>query len=82
MIQESDYTPIDCNFYDRLEAWSVQKELVNIQLTDDDKPVQGLIIDLYIRNKVEFLKLDSEIEIRLDRIASVNDILLNGSCRI
>ena len=82
MEQRIKYIPIDCNFYDRLEAWSTRQEKVTIELLDEQEESVGVIKDLYIKDKVEFLLLDSGIEIRLDRIASVNNIPLSGACDV
>ena len=35
--------------------------------------VSGVILDVYTKKKEEFLKLDSELIIRLDFIISLND---------
>ncbi len=80
MDKKSNYKPIDCNFYDRLEAWSVRKVEVNICLTDTDSLTTGVIQDLYIKEKAEFLLLNTGQEIRLDKIASVNGIPLDETC--
>jgi len=80
MSDVKPYQPIDCNFYDRLEAWSVKREVVNIKLFDSDEIVTGLIKDLYIKEKVEYLILDIGTEVRLDKIKSVNGIPLENGC--
>lgn len=82
MSEIKPYIPIDCNFYDRLEAWSVRHESVSIQLIGEKREIVGHIKDLYIRDKVEFLLLNTGMEIRLDRISSVNNIPLEVSCDI
>ena len=78
MSQET-YIPIDCNFYDRLEAWAVTAEPVTIRLTGK-KQLKGKITDLFVREHVEYLKLDNDNTIRLDEIKSVNKIKLPGKC--
>ena len=76
-----NYTPIDCNFYDRLEAWSTLREKVTIRVHEEEV-FTGVIKNLFIKDKIEFLLLDSGIEIRLDLIVSVNEIPLDGSCEL
>ena len=76
MTGDRPYVPIDCNYYDRLEAWSVKREVVKIKLANDLSCQIGKIDDLYIKDKVEYLILDSLVEIRLDEIESVNGIFL------
>ena len=67
------YTPIDCAVYDTYEIAIMQNKSLNLKWESDNgqtfneqlKPVK-----LQIRNKAEFLILDSEVisEIRLDKI--------------
>ncbi|MEH2421090.1 MAG: hypothetical protein V7K48_09225 [Nostoc sp.] len=35
--------------------------------------IQSRIVDVYAANKADFIKLNDQTEIRLDRIVSVND---------
>jgi Rho-binding antiterminator len=79
------YQPIDCNFYDILEANAVLRKQVEIIFLDEHKAlqtVQAVIKDLYIKEKAEYMKLANEQEIRLDRLISVDGKELNGSCAI
>ena len=50
------YTPIDCNFYDRLEAAAVRARPVVLRLATSDGPrdIRVRIVDLYSRDKVEY----------------------------
>ena len=73
---EEAYIPVSCDFYDQLEAFSVLRtpcEVVFIQ-QESRVTVQGRIADLYVRDKVEYLKLDNGPEIRLDKIIHVNGV--------
>lgn len=76
------YTPIDCNLYDQLELWSMRKQSCsiiylkeNIQTTTVAK-----IITLQTIDKEEFLVLEDDSKIRLDRIVKINDIIFGQSC--
>ena len=82
MNQDTTYVPIDCGFYDRLEAWATLRENVRIKQLDQEALIEGVIKDLYIREKVEYLQLDTGKEVRLDTIESVNDIILTDSCSL
>ena len=70
------YQPINCNLYDYLEeAATLKKKCVFVVRAGNDiRIINGQIVDLYIRDKVEYLKLKKGTEIRLDTIKQFNDI--------
>jgi Rho-binding antiterminator len=79
------YTPIDCNFYDILEANAVLKKIVIVEYLDDSGNVQTTeqrIVDLFVKNKIEFMKLENDLEIRLDYLKSVDGKVLSGFCGV
>lgn len=65
------YTSIDCSLYDTYEAAATRKAVVQLHLVDDTV-LQGMIKDLYVRDKIEWMLLDTGAEIRLDRIREMN----------
>ena len=76
------YVPISCSFYDELEALATLQRNCEIVFTDDDgngKTLTGIIKTFFIRDKVEFLQLETGEEIRLDKLASVNGKILPPS---
>lgn len=79
---DNKYIPINCDFYDRLEAWAINKEKVFINYTREEVETnaEGLIKDLYLKQKVEYLLLSDGSEIRLDCINSVNGIPVPYNC--
>lgn len=84
----TSYIPISCSYYDRLEAWAVRREIVTINYTksEDGEPqsIQGVIVDLYSKEKAEYLRLNTGETIRLDALQSVNNIPLpsESSCNL
>ena len=67
------YTPIDCAIYDIYEIAIMQKKNLKLKwVSDDGQTVSERLspVKLQIKNKAEYLILDSEIisEIRLDKI--------------
>jgi Rho-binding antiterminator len=76
------YQPIDCNFYDRLEAWATLKQSVNIvfQQGAENQQVKGVIEKLFIRGGAEFMRLDNGLEIRLDKLVEVEGIEVPKTC--
>lgn len=78
------YQPIDCNYYDRLEAWATMKTICLLVFLDENdvrQEVSGGIADLYTVNKAEYLRMDNGLTVRLDRLLSVNGVPVPGQCR-
>jgi len=75
-MKNNTYQPIDCNLYDYLEeAATLKKKCVFLLSIDGDlRIINGQIVDFFIKDKVEYLKLKSEAVIRLDTIQQFNDI--------
>lgn len=61
------YIPIDCNLYDHYEAAATLGQNCTFTLANGQK-VEGRIVDLYIKDHVEHLKLHNGMELRLDHI--------------
>jgi Rho-binding antiterminator len=80
----SKYSPIDCNYYDRLEAWATLRKDCDIVWINNDRlkhQVKSKILSLEIRNGAEYLIGEQGLQIRLDQLISVNGIPLEGhSC--
>jgi Rho-binding antiterminator len=80
----SDYRPINCNFYDELEARATLRQPCVIayrpQLDAPITTVTGIIDTLYIRDKVEYLRLTDGVELRLDWLVAVDDRELGAYC--
>lgn len=80
---EKIYQPIDCDYYDRLEAWATMHTVCLLVFRDEqgvEQTVSGRIEDLYALNKVEYLRMDNGLLIRLDQLLSVNGTPLPGAC--
>ncbi|WP_298707215.1 hypothetical protein [Chitinophaga sp.] len=81
--QNTPYQPIDCNYYDRLEAWATLREPVLLEFLGDDgqpRTETAVIRDLYVRNKAEFLLTEAGRELRLDRLMAVNHLPVPKTC--
>lgn len=76
------YKPIDCNFYDRLEAAATQRRPVLIKYFGNNgtEEVAGIILDLRIVDEAEWLYLDTGFSLRLDKLISVDGELMPGQC--
>lgn len=79
---EGQYTPINCDFYDELEALStLQRQIVIVWMHNaEQREATARIANLYIRNKVEYMLLDTGVEIRLDALVSVDGKRLSMYC--
>ncbi len=76
------YIPISCSFYDYLEEAATLKQVANVSFWDEGetKIVEARIKTLFIKNKVEYMLLDNNQEIRLDSLISFNGNKLPKSC--
>jgi transcriptional antiterminator Rof (Rho-off) len=70
-VKDEAYQPIDCNLYDRYEAAATLKQHVRLELLDGST-VEGIIMDLFQRDKAEHLRLDNDHEIRLDYVVAIS----------
>lgn len=70
----ADYIPISCSLHDELEAAATLRQMCDVVYgTGGDKTeTNGVIDDLYARDGVEYLRLDSGLEIRLDHLIRLN----------
>lgn len=72
-VKENSYSPIDCNLYDRYEAAATLKQRVRL-LRGTGGHAEGVIVDLFHRDKGEWLRLDGGDELRLDTIMEMQVI--------
>lgn len=75
------YTPIDCSYYDRLEAFATQKRFIRIQyftVINEFQTVDAIIKDFYIKDGFEYMLLSNGIEIRLDLLISADNQFVPG----
>ena len=73
--------PINCNFYDHLEVFAMRKTPVRIVLTEEGEEViweNVRILDLYVRDSVEYMMLGNGMEVPLANLVSVQGIKLDS----
>ena len=83
MSQSNPYHPIDCNFYDRIEAAIVLRKSVQLvyRTTEgEERGVETVLQDTLNRAGEEFVVLPGEELIRMDCIVSLDGEVLSGSC--
>ena len=76
------YTPVNCNFYDELEALATLGKRCEIIFLNEEGRVTltGIIKDLYTRDGVEYLRMDSGLVIRLDKLVQVDGKIPSNYC--
>ena len=76
------YIPINCDFYDELEALATIGRRVKVVFLEDGARVeqQGVIRDLFTRESVEYMKLDTGVVFRLDKLVEIDGKLPPNVC--
>ncbi|WP_343691802.1 hypothetical protein [Chitinophaga sp.] len=77
------YQPINCDYYDRLEAWATMRTICLIRFRSEDgqtQEVSSRIADLFVLDKVEYMRLENGLVLRLDSLVDVNNIPLPTHC--
>lgn len=82
MPEAKPYIPINCNFYDELEALATlsRPALIVYKTAGAEIRLKGIIKHLYVREKVEYLKMDNGLEIRLDQLVEVDGKIPSNYC--
>lgn len=85
-MEDDVYKPIDCNYYDLLLDRSTKKAIVHLEYVCENKNLctADQIVDVYTKEKAEYLKTLKGLVIRLDHIVQVDNIYRPGEsvCRI
>jgi len=79
------YVPIDCNFYDEIEIRAMRGNKCSVVYLADDETqttLEGVIKNVYSKNKEEFLEMENGLVFRLDRLISIDGKIVPGSCEI
>lgn len=75
---EDKYKRIACSVYDRYEGISSLNQRIDIVFlgsTDEQLVRKDILIeDLYTKSKIEYMKLEDQTVIRLDKIISVHEV--------
>jgi|GEM_PF-193892 len=72
-MKDAAYEPIDCNLYDRYEAAATLKQDVHLELSNGTA-TEGVIVDLFHKEKAEWLRMANGDEIRLDHIVAITAV--------
>jgi transcriptional antiterminator Rof (Rho-off) len=83
-LPRTNYQPIDCNFYDNFEAAIVQRRTVNLEYRRADGSIKRIptrLKDLITDRTEEYVQLENNEWLRLDRVVSVDGEAAGASCR-
>ncbi len=75
----STYTPISCEFHDRLEDLATLRKAASVSFVGDDGAQQqrtATITDVYASQGAEYITLSSGEVVRLDRLVEVDGVML------
>jgi len=80
--RSTDYTPIACEFHDRLESWAVRRQPVDVIWTEGDteRRETAVIADVFARDGADWVRLGTGDVFRADVLVSVNGIVLPDAC--
>ena len=62
-----------CGLYEQVELWSMRRTAVRIVFDNNgiSKEVKGIITDVYVKNKVEFIQVDTNLNIQTSTISGI-----------
>lgn len=75
------YQPINCEFHDILESNCVKRSRCEISFVDEqgnEKTVSSVIVNVFAKNKEEFIQLENDTLVRLDRLISVDGEMIRN----
>jgi Rho-binding antiterminator len=78
----TDYQPIACSFYDELGLRKMRGATCTLVVEDNGKTktIDAVIQDVFTDGDAEYVRLDDDRRIRLDRIQQVDDVQRPGAC--
>lgn len=78
------YIPIACETYDLIEQLIIKKTPFSLKYYNDEHEevtFTAIAVDVFSNDGAEFLKLDSGLILRLDKIKSIDNITIS-TCNI
>lgn len=73
-MDNKPYTPIACHVYDALEVAAMRRRQVTLTIASEtgDATITDIILDLWARDGVEYIKLGDGSVFRLDDLRAVD----------
>ena len=72
---KDSYLPVSCDFHDELLGLATKKERIKVYIFNEKgtlDEISGIIKDVYTKMGEEFLLIESQSPIRLDKIVTYN----------
>jgi Rho-binding antiterminator len=80
---EDKYQQVSCSLYDGVESLAVNRKKIKISYVNTANRIEtteGIIADLFSKDKAEFIRLDNGLEIRLDKITEIDGRQYSNKC--
>ena len=77
------YIPINCDFYDEIELRALRGSVCMVVFRTEDgkeKTIEGVIKNVFAKNKEEFMEMKSGELIRLDQLISIDGKKVPDAC--
>ena len=76
------YIPINCDFYDELETLATIGKRVKVSYLENSARIEtsGIVKNLFTKDSVEFMTLDSGITFRLDKLVEIDGKIQPNVC--
>ncbi|MCK5846775.1 MAG: hypothetical protein KAG84_04995 [Bacteroidales bacterium] len=71
---EDDNFRLACGLYEQVELISMRKTLVKVvynNVNGSIQEIEGLITDVYVKNKVEYIQIDNKKDIQTSQISNI-----------
>ncbi len=72
---ENEVFKLSCGLYEQIELWSMRRTPVKIVFKNNNgetELIEGLITDIFVRSKQEFIKIDNLKELETSSIIKIN----------
>ncbi|GAB5536046.1 MAG: hypothetical protein Rubg2KO_22950 [Rubricoccaceae bacterium] len=81
-MTDTTYTPIACEYHDRLESWAVRRQPVEVVWAEGDTERRELavIADVFARDGADWIRLATGDVVRADALVSVDGLPLPDAC--
>jgi Rho-binding antiterminator len=82
MITLEKYIPINCDFYDELESLATIGKRVKVSYMENSARIDtsGIVKNLFTKDSVEYMTLDSGITFRLDKLVEIDGKIPPNVC--
>ena len=82
MSNSDAYEPVACSFYDELGLRMMRERPCTLVVDDGERTemIEAVLADVFTEGDAEYVRLDDDRRIRLDRIRRVDDVPRPDAC--